>query len=55
MASQTHTTVHESLSSGSKDTYRSSAPKGSNAFHSFTHTGYYNNPTVSNGCNSNFN
>jgi hypothetical protein len=42
-ASQTHTKVHESLSSGSIDIYRPSVPKGINAFSSFTHT-------VSNGC-----
>jgi hypothetical protein len=31
MASQTHTQVHESLSSGSKDNYGTSVPKHSNA------------------------
>jgi hypothetical protein len=47
MTSQTHTKVHESLSSGSEDIYRSYVPKGGNAFSSFTYT-------VSNDCRSNF-
>jgi hypothetical protein len=40
MASQTNTKVHESLSSLSKDIYRISVPKSSNAFVVLLHIQY---------------